>query len=186
VHAARHVAEHPEHAERLEEIYAMLDERVSYLREFLEGYAKFARLPHPQKREVPWEELLRGVRAVCEFRLEGNVPSTPGWFDPAQLQQVLINLIKNAHEAGSAEVVVVIQSSVLSGTVMRVCDRGSGMSEEEMRQALVPFYSSKRTGTGLGVPLCNEIIEAHGGRMRISAREGGGIEVTCWLPPPEV
>ena len=185
VHSARHVANHPELSGRLDEIYSMLEERVGFLRQFLEGYATFARLPQPLKREVQWEELLRGVRAVCEFKLEGGVPSSAGWFDPSQMQQVLINLIKNGHEAGSDEVIVSIQSSLLSGTVIRVCDRGRGMSEEEMRQALVPFYSSKRTGTGLGVPLCSEIIEAHGGRMRIQAREGGGVEVTCWLPPAE-
>jgi two-component system nitrogen regulation sensor histidine kinase NtrY len=51
-----------------------------------------------------------------------------------------------------------------------------------MRQALVPFYSTKPGGSGVGLALCNEIIEAHGGRMRLQAREGGGTKVTCWLP----
>jgi signal transduction histidine kinase len=56
------------------------------------------------------------------------------------------------------------------------------MPEEVMRQALVPFYTTKAGGSGLGLALCNEIVEAHGGRMRLAARDGGGTEVTCWIP----
>ena len=62
-------------------------------------------------------------------------------------------------------------------------DRGSGMSDEVIRQALVPFYTTKATGTGLGLPLSREILEAHAGTLTIARREGGGTIVTCWLPP---
>jgi len=64
-----------------------------------------------------------------------------------------------------------------------VLDRGRGLPDEVMRRALLPFYSTKKGGTGLGLPLCREILEAHGGRIRIQNREGGGTIVTCWLPP---
>jgi len=57
------------------------------------------------------------------------------------------------------------------------------MPEEVMRQALLPFYSTKQSGTGIGLPLCREIIEAHGGSLRIQSRTGGGIAVSFWLPP---
>lgn len=63
-----------------------------------------------------------------------------------------------------------------------VLDRGRGMPEEIMRHALVPFYTTKPSGSGLGLPQCNEIIEAHHGRMHLHGREGGGTVVTCWLP----
>jgi two-component system, NtrC family, nitrogen regulation sensor histidine kinase NtrY len=63
-----------------------------------------------------------------------------------------------------------------------VMDRGRGMDEDVMRRALLPFYSSKPSGTGLGLPLCQEIVEAHGGRVRLQARPGGGLAVTCFLP----
>jgi two-component system, NtrC family, nitrogen regulation sensor histidine kinase NtrY len=63
-----------------------------------------------------------------------------------------------------------------------VSDAGRGMSEEVMRQALLPFYSTKPNGSGLGLALCNEIIEAHGGRLRLQGREGGGTVVSCWVP----
>jgi signal transduction histidine kinase len=53
-----------------------------------------------------------------------------------------------------------------------------------LRDALLPFYSTKATGTGLGLTLCREIVDAHGGRLSIANREGGGALVTVWLPNP--
>ena len=67
-------------------------------------------------------------------------------------------------------------------TLVRVADRGRGMSNEVMRRALLPFYSTKDKGSGVGLPLCREIIEAHGGSLRIQSREGGGTDVSFWIP----
>ena len=65
---------------------------------------------------------------------------------------------------------------------VEVRDRGTGMSETVMAQALLPFYSTKRSGTGLGLALAREIAEAHGGNVRLANREGGGLVVTLELP----
>ena len=61
-------------------------------------------------------------------------------------------------------------------------DRGSGMSETVLANALLPFYSTKRSGTGLGLALAREISEAHGGRLTLANRDGGGLAVTMILP----
>jgi signal transduction histidine kinase len=100
------------------------------------------------------------------------------------MQQVLINLLKNAHESGSRpeEVAVSVLKTAHGETALRVVDRGRGMDEAEMKRALLPFYSSKPAGTGVGLALCKEIVEAHGGRLRLQNRPGGGVMVTCWLP----
>jgi len=185
VHSARQVVGRPEHAHRLEDIFATIEERAIHLTDFLEGYARFARLPRPRKEPVSWNEFLDGVARLCPFRLDAPVPDLPGCFDPTQLQQVLINLLKNAYEAGSAEgeVTVSVHRTVDGGTAVRVADRGRGMDDEVMNRALLPFYSSKASGAGLGLPLCKEILEAHGGGLRLQNRPGGGLVVTCWLPP---
>jgi nitrogen fixation/metabolism regulation signal transduction histidine kinase len=184
VRSARLAMEKPQHAHHLEGIFDTIEERATYLSEFLEGYARFARLPRPQKRPVAWREFLDGMRHLASFRVEGALPDRPGLFDPSQMQQVLINLVKNAHEAGSPEeaVVVSVEPAAEGASALVVMDRGRGMDEEVMRRALLPFYSSKPSGTGLGLPLCQEIVEAHGGRLRLQGRPGGGLVVTCFLP----
>jgi len=181
-HSARHVQQRPEQHHRLPEIYDTIEERLEYLRLFLEGYAKFARLPLPRKARVRWDEVLDEARRFYPFQLEGAHPGE-GVFDRTQIQQVLINLLKNANESGSdpSEIVVSV-SNFGEGTLLRVMDRGRGMDEETMRQALLPFYSTKQDGTGLGLALCNEIIDAHGGRLHLQVREGKGVSVSCWLP----
>jgi signal transduction histidine kinase len=104
-------------------------------------------------------------------------------FDTAQIEQALINLLKNARESGSepAAIELEVQSSA-QGFALDVRDRGPGFTPAALENALVPFYSTKETGTGLGLTLCREIVEAHGGRLRIANRDGGGAVVTLWLP----
>ena len=68
------------------------------------------------------------------------------------------------------------------GFTIEVRDRGPGFSTQALENALIPFYSTKQSGTGLGLTLCREIVEAHGGRLRIANRDGGGAAVTLWLP----
>ncbi|HUR82232.1 MAG TPA: ATP-binding protein [Thermoanaerobaculia bacterium] len=182
IHTARIAQERPEHRHRLGEIYATIEERLAFLRTFLESYAQFARLPAPSKERTAWREILDDVHALYGFRIEGN-PDETSMIDRGQMQQVLINLVKNAHESGSdaAHIVVAIHRAP-DGTVVRVLDRGSGMPDPVLRNAFVPFYTTKPSGSGLGLPLCHEILEAHHGRLHVQAREGGGTAVTCWVP----
>jgi signal transduction histidine kinase len=181
-HSARLAQERPEHRHRLDEIYELIEERLRYLGAFLESYAQFARLAEPRKERTVWAEVFDAVRTLYPFRVEGN-PQLEAVVDRAQMQQALINVVKNAHESGSPpdEVVVSIQRTA-NDCVLRVLDRGPGIAEEVMRHAVVPFFTTKIGGSGLGLALCNEIVEAHGGRMRLAAREGGGTVVTMWIP----
>ena len=169
-------------------IFAALAERAAHLHQFLGSYATFAKLPLPRCGSVYWDSLLGDLRQQSSFAVGTVVPSHPGWFDRGQIEQVLINLLKNAHEAGGPpdQIEVVIDSTAALQRI-EVRDRGSGMTESVLAQALLPFYSTKRSGTGLGLALAREISEAHGGTIRLANRPGGGLSVTLELPagPPQ-
>ena len=186
VHSARLASERPDSPRKVDGILVSVEERVRHLCDFLEGYARFARLPLPRKQMVEWKEFLETTRGFFPFRLEHAAAAGHGFFDPAQMQQALINLLKNAAESGSRpeEISVSLQQGGAHGPwLLQVRDRGKGMDEETMKKALLPFYSSKISGSGLGLPLCTEILAAHGGSLRLQSRPGGGTAVTCVLPP---
>ena len=169
--------------EKLGKIFETMGERARYLQSFIEGYAKFARLPKPQYQQVETYPFLTGLQQIKSFSLECDQKAQPIYCDPAQMQQVIINLVKNAHESKSknGEVSLNVKVSTASFEI-QIKDRGKGMSESNLSNALLPFYSTKAEGTGLGLPLCREIVEAHGGRIMISNRRSGGLKVTIILP----
>lgn len=169
--------------DKLDVIFATIEERSRHLMGFIEGYSKFAKLPRPRIETVAWRVFVERLRSILDFQIDGELPDRPGRFDPAQIEQVLINLIKNANESGSlARDVTLAVSPDSGGFRLRVCDRGSGMSETVLKSALLPFYSTKRSGSGLGLPLCREVVESHGGRLSLANRPEGGLAVTLWLP----
>ena len=170
-------------AQRLPEVLETVEERARHLERFIDGYARFAKLPTPNKQPVQWAGFIAALRLQIPFGVSGDLPRQPAHFDASQMQQALINLLKNAHESGSQPGDVCM--SVRSGgdtVAIEVADRGSGMTDAVMSHALVPFYSTKRTGTGLGLALAREIAEAHGGRIALNNREGGGLSVVLFLP----
>jgi len=179
-HSARVVRSRGGEEARLEEINDAIAERLQSLQQFIDGYAEFARLPKPRRATVPWRELLESVQHVTPFTI-GEVGVDEAFVDRAQIERVIINLVKNAREANSNEVCVRILRRA-NGAALVVEDRGRGMDDETLAHALLPFYSTRPEGTGLGLALVNDIIDAHGGSVRIARREGGGTSVTCWLP----
>ncbi len=188
---------------KLKMIFDTIEDRSRHLSLFISNYARFAKLPQPKKDKVNWRKLVDQLGQHYQFSLLGELPDEDGEFDLIQMEQVLLNLLKNAHESGSPanKVTLTIEPSnlfsghntanvsgldnegkVYQGTVIEVKDGGSGMSADVLKQALLPFYSTKQSGTGLGLPLCREIIEAHDGRITLHNRDSGGLCVRVFLP----
>ena len=169
--------------DKLPPVFATIEERARHLDGFLRDYARFAKLPQPRIEAYEPTAFVERLRSQIAFDVDGAIPREPLRVDGAQFEQALLNLLKNAHEACPPEADVRLRLRH-DGRDWRidVLDRGSGMSEAVMANALVPFYSTKRSGTGLGLALVREIIEAHGGRIGLANREGGGLCVSLVLP----
>ena len=170
---------------KLAEVFELIGERAEHLDRFLRGYAQFAKLPTPRLERIGVSELLTRLSRQfgCAMALADGLGEASLRADRAQLEQALCNLIQNAKEAGSPMSSVELSAKAVgAGYLLRVADRGSGMSEDVMQRALMPFYSTKRSGTGLGLALVREIVEAHHGRLALRQREQGGLEVQIQLP----
>lgn len=168
---------------RLERVFATIEDRATHLAGFIDGYARFAKLPKPRPAPVDWQVFVSRLHEVAPFALRGTLPAAPAYADAAQIEQVIINLLKNANESGSsAEAVELAISDHRGGVLLEIADRGTGLTDAALTSALLPFFSTKASGTGLGLTVCREIVEAHGGHLTLSNREGGGALASVWLP----
>lgn len=169
--------------ERLPGLLATISERAAHLQSFILSYASIAKLPAPRPQTHRWQDFFESLQAHWRFDYLSDDSEAHAEFDRAQLEQALVNLLKNAHESGSAPDAISISLKALNQSWrIDVCDAGCGMSETVMAQALTPFYSTKRSGTGLGLALAREIVEAHHGRLSLSNRAEGGLMVSLHLP----
>ncbi|PHI36388.1 histidine kinase [Pseudoalteromonas sp. GCY] len=166
---------------RLSRVFATIEERIVHLSEFVQGYGKFAKLPQPNIEPVDLQVLCERLQSHWSFQYQLNQMQLQA--DTTQLEQLLINLIKNATESGSEIEEICVQSEQRNDEAyIWVLDRGEGMSDTVMANALIPFYSTKASGTGLGLALCREIVEAHNGQISLYNREGKGLCVEILLP----
>jgi nitrogen fixation/metabolism regulation signal transduction histidine kinase len=151
---------------------SVIASRSEALRRFMGSYARLARLPAPTKRPVDLGEL---VHRVASLQTRRPVVVNPGpavtiEADPDQLEQLLINLVSNAVDAAEeANGGVTLTWSVERGHVdIRVDDEGPGLPDPT--NLFVPFFTTKPKGSGIGLVLCRQIADAHGGALQVADR----------------
>jgi two-component system, sporulation sensor kinase E len=114
-------------------------------------------------------------------RLARQLPATP--IDPTQIQQVLVNLIKNALQAMTKGGTLTLQTGEgTEGVWVSVADTGGGIPQEQINRIFEPFYTTKKKGTGLGLMIVQRIVRAHGGRIELESQVGRGTTFRIWLP----
>lgn len=171
---------------------ARIADRCASLNRFVAAYARLARLPSPRPRPTVVEPLIRRV-ATLETRVRVTVAEGPACtvsFDPDQIEQLLINLVKNGADAvesireepAAAPREVRVRWHDDGGWLtVDVEDDGPGIASTA--NLFVPFYTTKPGGTGVGLVLCRQIAEAHGGHLSLVNRpHGSGCLATLRLP----
>lgn len=173
-------------------LLSAIQREVKRLTETTEEYLGVARAPKPTLQAEDIAELTRdAVQFVrpemnsCHVNIDFQVsePLPQVALDDSQYRQVLLNLLKNAREAmpeGGA--IVVTLDAHEDGVRLRVKDTGSGMDEETKARLFDLFYTTKKRGTGLGLPLTQQIVLAHGGRVTCDSEPGTGTTFHLWFP----
>ncbi len=169
---------------------AIIEERAESLNRFLQAYSQLAKLPRPVKALSAAAPLLERIchletRAEVSLEVADNVDL---YVDAAQLEQALINLVRNAvdaamqaHEDKSAVRVNVACTFQSDGVVILVEDNGTGLANPA--NLFVPLYTTKPGGMGVGLILALQIIEAHGGTLTVANRnDGPGCRAEIHLP----
>ncbi len=175
-------------------LVAAVTREVDRVTEITEEYLRLARLPAPTLRQENIVEILDDVLSVvsgelarASVKIQTTFPPTPLTIiaDEAQLRQVFLNLIRNAREAmGSGGTLLVAAWSKQAGVEIHFQDTGPGIAPENQDRVFEPFFTTKKGGTGLGLPLSRQIVEAHGGALRIVSDAGGSARVTFVVSLP--
>jgi PAS domain S-box-containing protein len=118
---------------------------------------------------------------VLEEKLTKPLPLAP--LDPVQMQQVLVNLIKNALQAMTRDGVLTLQTGTgADGVWVSVSDTGRGIPQDHIHSIFEPFYTTRQKGSGLGLMIVQRIVRDHGGRIELESRVNQGTTFRVWLP----
>lgn len=185
---------------RLADLLDKVNTQAVRASEVIKRLRSYVKKPDVGRTAFDLNELLHEVVALAEVDSRINDASIHLEFDSSlpqvavdhiQLQQVALNLLRNAMEAmkdsPDKHRGVVMQTGMDRGMVgFRVIDRGQGVSDEVAAQLFRPFYTTKKTGMGIGLSICQSIVQAHGGEIGFHNNAEGGATFFCRLPPADV
>ena len=165
--------------EEIHEGMEVIHDQCVSVKAFLDSYRQLAHLPAPVKEEVDVEKLFAQLQKLLahpslHFTWGNGMKVTA---DADQLTLVLTNLIKNAREAteGKPDACIHIVASEADGSpYISVSDNGPGIPDEMVEEVFLPFYTTKQSGTGIGLCLSRQIMRMHGGDLKLNSHYGQG------------
>lgn len=156
------------------------------------GVLDFSRPLQLDIRQIDLRDIVKHAEESCRIKAEQrevilsvDLPFVPIYasIDSFHLERALVNLITNAIEASVKDQKVSTRLEVVNTmAAIIIADKGSGMEKKIKENIFVPFYTKKRGGTGLGMPIAKKIIEGHRGKIHINSQLGQGTEVVVELP----
>lgn len=185
-------SEIPELVHKLEQYLGVAKGEVERLHYIVTQFLHAIRPVPPQQKPFALNEVVlktiellrpeldnRGLQV--RVRTARQLPLTP--IDPVQIQQVLVNLVKNAMQAMTKGGVLTIATGEgADGVWVSIADTGGGIPQEQINRIFEPFYSTKKKGSGLGLMIVQRIVRAHGGRIELESQVGRGTTFRIWLP----
>jgi nitrogen fixation/metabolism regulation signal transduction histidine kinase len=169
-----------------------VEEELRSLEIIAAEFSEFARLPKPRKSKLNLNKAVSSVVQLLEFTtgrvkiqsdLSVNIPSINA--DGEQIKRLLTNLIKNGVEAscnsGTVTIITRCAESPEYSIELEIKDQGEGMDEEMMKKIFHPYFTTKKEGSGLGLPIVQKIVEDHDGVIRIESQKGKGTRVVVCL-----
>lgn len=172
----------------------VIKERAESLNQFITSYSQLSHLPKANKQSYQWRNKMLQLMSLfddCVFEHELSENQNFDFSiqaDPQQLEQVFINLFKNARESmsdKSSKVIEVSASFDDKNLEIKISDQGEGIANPD--NLFVPFYTTKKSGSGIGLTLCQQILQNHNGSIQLNNRASQqGAEVLLQLPIVEV
>jgi two-component system sensor kinase FixL len=189
---ARQLLKTPNLDEKASRKLSMIAEEVSHLEEMVAEMRDFVRRPPGHKQPSQIIDTLREALELFHdtfeehgitVRLVEETPLPPVSFDPRQMRQVFLNLLKNALEAmpQGGEVTITSQGRENNAEIS-IADTGEGIPPEVADNIFQPYYTTKEKGTGLGLAICQSIVQEHGGSISVDSALGQGTTFTIRLP----
>ena len=183
------------HSAEMLDLWVDIREELQRIKRVIEDYLKFARLPKLQPRPLLLNELLEEKLAFMAGEFEKAKVRLRTVFDPEltqiradgeQLWQATLNLIRNSLEAMPSGGELTVGTWHHDGLAqLRVTDKGQGMTQEQLSHVFLPFFTTKSSGTGLGLTLVQQIAIEHGGHVECESQVGRGTTFTIYLPLAE-
>lgn len=160
----------------------LIGERANRLHSFIDAYRRATQLPAPKVEATDIEELVVKIGALLPYpiTISGVFPRLPLLIDASQIEQCLINLLKNAFEAAPNQDISLVGELSSGFCHLRIIDKGLGIQNRD--NLFVPLYTTKPQGTGLGLVLCKQIALAHRGKLALQNHAEHGCMATLSLP----
>ncbi len=171
--------------DREKQALTVITERCQHLQDFVSRYASIKKPLHLNCQKLAVDNVAMRIQGLLkDIPLVLELNSEHFWADPAFIEQVLLNLIKNAKEASEVGEKIILRFSENDDTsVIEVVDNGHGFAN--LDNLFVPLYSTKQNGQGIGLSFCRNIIEHHKGTIElVNNSHSQGVTVSIYLPLP--